>query len=348
MASNNPGAGKTVLVTGASGYVGAELLNSLLSRGYNVKAAVRNDASADKIKKSHGKYANQLSFAIVKDLQTPGAHDEAVKGVEGVFHLASPFVLEVKDNATDLLDPAINGTVELLKSIHKNNPNVKRVVLTSSFASILDMSKGNRPGYVYTEADWNPCTYEEAADSNTPGGVSYCASKALAEKAAWDYIRDNAPTFSMTAMCPPMVYGPSSTLFPGFAHLNTSSADIYRLFNGSSKEVPETAFFGWVDVRDLAEAEVRAYESEMAAGQRYLTASSGFTHQQIVDIIREEFPEKRDSTPVGRANEAFPVVYHPSNEKVKRELGLEFRKLRTTIVDMVNQMIGYEKEAGQA
>ncbi|CAG8977031.1 hypothetical protein HYALB_00008889 [Hymenoscyphus albidus] len=348
MASNNSGAGKTVLVTGASGYVGAELLNSLLSRGYNVKAAVRKDSSADKIKNSHSKYASQLSFAIVKDLQTPGGHDEAVKGVEGVFHLASPFVLEVKDNATDLLDPAINGTVELLKSIHKNNPNVKRVVLTSSFASILDMSKGNRPGYVYTETDWNPCTYEEAADNNTPGAVSYCASKALAEKAAWDYIRDNTPTFSMTAMCPPMVYGPSSTLFPGFAHLNTSSADIYRLFNGSSQEVPETTFYGWVDVRDLAEAEVRAYESDMAAGQRYLTASSGFTYQQIVDIIREEFPEKKKSTPVGRANEPFPVVYHPSNEKVKRELGLEFRNLRTTIVDMVNQMIGYEKEAGKA
>lgn len=363
MASNS-GVGKSILVTGASGFIGAEVLNSLLSRGYNVKATVRNDSSADKIKKSHSKYVDQLSFSIVKDVQTPGGHDEAVKGVDGVsheskhlvnstnkyqvFHLASPFVLQVKNNATDLLDPAINGTTELLKSIQKNNPNVKRVILTSSFASIIDMTKGKRPGYTYTEEDWNPCSYEQAADQNTPGVVSYCASKALAEKAAWDYIKDNKPNFTMTSINPPMVYGPSSALFTGFEHLNTSSADIYRLFNGSLQEVPETGFYGWVDVRDLAEAEVIAYESEKAAGQRYLTASSGFTYQQIADIIREEFPEKRDLTPVGHANEPFPDVYHPANEKTRKELGLEFRDLRTSIVDMVQQVIAYEKAAGKA
>lgn len=83
-AKSNSGLGKTVLVTGGSGYVAAEVLSALFSRGYNVRTTVRNQEAADKIRKSHAKYLDQLSFAIVKDLQIPGGHDEAVKGVDGV------------------------------------------------------------------------------------------------------------------------------------------------------------------------------------------------------------------------------------------------------------------------
>lgn len=78
------GKGKTVLVTGGSGFVAAHVLNSFLSRGYNVRTTVRNQESAEKVKKSHSKYVEQLSFAIVPDIQTPGGLDEAVKGVDGV------------------------------------------------------------------------------------------------------------------------------------------------------------------------------------------------------------------------------------------------------------------------
>jgi uncharacterized protein YbjT (DUF2867 family) len=90
MAQNTPrdasasGIGKTVLVTGGSGFVAAHVLNSFLSRGYNIRTTVRNEASAEKIRKSHTKYLSQLSFAIVPDLQVAGSHDEAVKGVDGV------------------------------------------------------------------------------------------------------------------------------------------------------------------------------------------------------------------------------------------------------------------------
>ena len=78
------GKGKTILVTGGSGFVAAHVLSAFLSRGYNVRTTVRNDDSAEKIKESHSKYIDQLSFAIVKDVAEPGGHDEAVKGVDGV------------------------------------------------------------------------------------------------------------------------------------------------------------------------------------------------------------------------------------------------------------------------
>lgn len=120
MTSTNSGAGKTVLVTGASGFVGAEVLNSLLSRGYNVKATVRNDSSADKIKKSHSKYVDQLSFAIVKDVQTPGGHDEAVKGVDGVSDESKHLVNSANKYRSSILLPHSSWrskTMQLIFSI---------------------------------------------------------------------------------------------------------------------------------------------------------------------------------------------------------------------------------------
>jgi len=92
------GKGKTVLITGGSGFVATHVLNSFLSRGYNVRTTVRSAETAKKVKKSHSKYLSQLSFAIVPDVQTPGGHDEAVKGVDGVRKQCVPIL---KTSATD-------------------------------------------------------------------------------------------------------------------------------------------------------------------------------------------------------------------------------------------------------
>lgn len=176
-------------------------------------------------------------------------------------------------------DPAINGTLNVLKSAQTYNPTLSRIVITASFASILDYTKGERPGYTYTEADWNPSTYAEAAVA--PTGAAYGASKALAERAAWDYMASEKPAFGLTILCPPMVYGPAVHQIESLQNMNTSSADIYRLCNGSLKEVPETRVYAWVDVRDIAELHARAYETEEAAGQRFLCAEGRFTYQKI-------------------------------------------------------------------
>lgn len=253
--------------------------------------------------------------------------------------------MQVEDNKRDLLDPAVNGTTEVLRSIQKNNPTVKRVVITSSFASIVDMDKGARSGYTYTEKDWNPVTYETA--STTPnGGVAYCASKTFAERAAFDFVEKNKPNFSLATVCPPMVYGPNINTVKSLDHLNTSSADIYRLMNGSEKTVPDTQFFAFVDVRDVGDAHARAYETPEAAGQRYFITAGGFTYQQVCDIIRKDFPEKKDLVPEGTPGAPFPDVYKVDNSKAKKELGITFRDLQTTIHDQVTEFIEIEKKSG--
>lgn len=359
----NSGKGKTILVSGGNGFVAAQILDAFLSRGYNVRTTVRSLDKGEALKKNFSKYGNQLSYAIVKDIVEEGAFDQAVKGVDGVrqlpyksevltnphkvVHSASPFVMQVKNNEHDLLVPAIKGTTNILKAIEENAPQVKRVVITSSVASILDLDKGLRPGYTYSEEDWNPITYDAAANPETPADVSYCASKTFAEKTAWDYVKENKPNFNISTICPPMVYGPNAQTLTSLDHLNLSSADIYRLIDGSEKTVPDNGFFGYVDVRDVGEVHARAYESAEAVGQRFVTAGGGYTYAEVCEIIRKDFPQLKDKTPDPKTAQ-IPDFHTISNEKAKRELGMKFRSLEETIHDQVVEFLNLEKKFGKA
>ncbi|KAM0456643.1 hypothetical protein ACHAO4_003674 [Trichoderma viride] len=331
---------QTVLITGASGFIAAHVVEAFLRKGYNVRGTVRSEKTAAEVLKTHAKYSEQISVAIVPDIAAPNAFDEAAKGVDGVIHTASPFILNATDFETELLQPAISGTTGILESVQKYNSTVSRVVITSSFASVLDPTQGQRPGYVYTEADWNPLTVEQA---NSSPVMAYLASKTFAERAAFDYVKEKKPNFDVATLCPPMVYGPVAHAVSGVNALNTSAGDIYRLINGSEKAVPDTSFWAFADVRDVAEAHVLAFEKPQAAGQRYLIANSAYSYQQICDIIREKFPELQDKTPKGDTGAALPPIYEVDTTKAVAELGIKFRPLQETIVDMVNSLLALQK-----
>jgi nucleoside-diphosphate-sugar epimerase len=341
--SGNTGSGKTVLVTGASGFVASHVVEEFLEQGYNVIGTVRSESTGNRVKETFSKYGDKISFRIVEDVASEGAHDEAVKGVDGVIHTASPFFTSgVKDNESELLRPAIHGTKGVLESIKKNNPNVKRVVITSSFASILNMEKGTWPEHTYTEEDWNPVTYEAAKTGN--GGVAYCASKTFAEKAAFDFVKDQKPNFDISTICPPMIYGPNTNK-PDLNKLNTSSQDIYRFMNGSTTEIPETTFPAFADVRDVAKAHRLAYENPKSAGQRYFITSGNFGYQDVADILRKN-PKIADKVPVGKPGTGVGVpVFKVDNSKARNELGLKFTDLETTISDTAEQFLVLEGKA---
>ena len=233
-----------------------------------------------------------------------------------------------------------------MKSIKANNPNIGRVVITSSFASIIDLSKGLRPGYTYTEKDWNPSTYEEAAASKD-GVKVYCDSKKLAEEAAFDFVKTEKPNFTISTICPPMVYGPIAHKVTNINRLNESSEDLWKLINGSSKEVPPTGFWAWADVRDLGKAHRLAYESEKAANERFLITSGNYSFQIFADIIRKNFPELKDKTPEGKPGSGLGVeVYGVDNSKAKTVLGLEFRDAETSITDSITRLLEIQKKLG--
>ncbi|EHK21712.1 uncharacterized protein TRIVIDRAFT_70733 [Trichoderma virens Gv29-8] len=332
-----------VLVTGASSFVGAHVIEQFLSEGTPVRGVVRSQSSADRVLKVNSQYASLLSLAIVPDITKPGAFDEAVNGIDGVIHIASPFKANIRDNEKDVLIPAIEGTTQVLESTYKHAPQVKRIVITASFAAVVDLSKGLRDGYIYNEKDFNPATYDEAKSKDADFGFAYCASKVLAEKAAWKFVEEKKPNFSVAVINPPIIYGPNRHFIDDLNNLNTSSGMFYSLMNGSRSEVPPTAFWAIVDVRDVAVAHKVAYYKPEAGGQRYLTTLGRFSFQQICDILREEFPDLRDRVPVGNPGELITGVYDVDNTKVKKELGIDFIPLRQMVIDTAKNFLELEK-----
>src|ERR1700761_1147115 len=174
-----------VLLTGANGFLGSHILHQLLPRqNVSVRAVVRSESKIQTVKDDFGTFSN-LDFAIVPDITAPNAFHEALSKTDvpfdTVLHAASPFLYKAVTDNRVFLDPAIKGTTEILNSIKAVAPSVKRVIVTSSFASVGDLANPeSMKGKVYTEEDWNPVPWDEAVSSPNKG-VAYQASKKFAE-----------------------------------------------------------------------------------------------------------------------------------------------------------------------
>lgn len=239
----------------------------------------------------------------------------------------------------ELLDPAIIGTTGILKSIKKSAPSVKRVVITSSFASIINPFKGTWPDHTYSEQDWNPITAEQAVENPANG---YRASKTFAERAAWDFVEKEKPNFSIATMCPPLVLGPIVHYLNSLDGLNTSNQRIRDIMLGKAKdEIPPTGTFLWVDVRDLAQCHVAAIEKEDAANKRFFITAGYFSNKEIAQIVEKHYPQYKDSLPTSSTPGGdYPSegVYKFDNKRTIDVLGIKYRSLDESIKDTVKSL----------
>jgi nucleoside-diphosphate-sugar epimerase len=239
----------------------------------------------------------------------------------------------------ELLDPAVIGTTGILKSIKKSAPSVKRVVITSSFASIVNPFKGNWPEHTYSEEDWNPLNAEQAVENPANG---YRASKTFAERAAWDFLEKEKPNFTLATICPPLVLGPIVHYLNSLDGLNTSNQRIRDIILGKAKdEIPPTGTYIWVDVRDLAEAHVAGIEKEEAANKRFFITAGYFSNKEIAQIVEKNFPQYKEglptaSTPGGDYPEEG--VYKYNNKRGIEVLGLKYKSLEESIKDTVKSL----------
>jgi len=330
-----------VLLTGGSGFIALHTLDLLLKNGHSVVTTVRSQDKIDKIKKIYSDIPkDKLDFVIVSDIAIPGAFDEAVVSTppfEAVLHTASPFHFKVTDIQKELIDPAVIGTTGLLKAIKKNAPTVKHVVITSSFAAIVNSAKLAWPGHTYTEDDWNPMTLE---DIKGHPGLGYRASKTFAEQAAWKYVKTEKPGFTLSTINPPMVFGPIVPHLQTLDSLNTSNQRIRDAIQGKFKdEIPDSGVTLWVDVRNVAQGHVAAMEKPEAAGKRFFTTQGNYSNKEICHILRNHFPEYKDrlpteSTPGGGEVQGFAS----SNKRTVEVLGIDYIPLEKSIVDCVRSL----------
>jgi nucleoside-diphosphate-sugar epimerase len=332
-----------VLLTGGSGFIASHILQQLLNDGHSVITTVRSDEKKDAIKRAYsGLGRERLDFAIVKDVAEEGAFDHAVISdppFEAVIHTASPFHFNVTDIKKDLLDPAVNGTTGILRSIVQNAPTVRTVVVTSSWASVVNPFRGSWPEHTYNESDWNPISPIQALES-IPNG--YRASKTFAEKAAWEFMEREKPSFTLTTLCPPQVIGPVVHELSSLSNLNTSNQIVRDFIQGKfGKEVPSNGTFYWVDVRDIAKCHVVALNNPTAANRRYIVTAGRFSNQEIVGIIRSSFPKLEKSLPAkGAPGGGYPAegLYDVDSSRVVKELKISWTGLGASIVDTVDSL----------
>ncbi|BGP58484.1 hypothetical protein JCM8202_001148 [Rhodotorula sphaerocarpa] len=329
-----------VLVSGTSGFVGTEVTLQFLQKGYRVRGTVRSQDKADAWEKKHaGAYQKgQLEWSIVEDVAGKGAFDKAIKGVDIVAHTASPFHYNFTDAEKEMLIPALEGTRQILRAAQKE-PSVKRVVLTSSFAAVLDFNSLS-PATTFSHKDWNPATYNLAKGSDQKPYV-YCASKKIAEEEAWKIAKEPETKWQLCTICPPMIFGPPKQVIQSLDSINTSSGAVWGVVD--AKEVPETSFPVWTDVRDIAKIHVLGATEEIAKGKRYLTVAGHFNNTQIAAVARKAFPDQASRIPDAEET-AGQDHFKTDSSLVEKELGIAWIPFEQSVKDTLGQIFQIEKE----
>lgn len=332
-----------VLVTGGSGFIAGHCILQLLDRGYLVRTTVRapgKEAAVRAVLADAGmSRGDRLSFAAA-DLTSDEGWADAMAGVSSVLHVASPVRPGHVDNEDDLIVPAREGTVRVLREAQR--AGVKRVVLTSAFHAV---SWGHpHTDHVFTEKDWTNVA--------GPGVDAYGKSKTLAERAAWEFIESDGGTMELTTILPVAVMGP--VMGPDVSGANHI---VQAMLRGEIPGFPDL-YIPIVDVRDVAEAHVLAMTSARAAGERFLLSSGPvMAMKEIGAAIKEAAGEAASRVPtrslpsvVVRIGAMFSprmrsiapdlgYVKRMSNEKARRMLGWTPRESREAIAAAARSMV---------
>lgn len=288
-----------VLVTGATGFIAAEIVKQLLEDGYRVRGTTRDvEAARRKGELTSLDGANERLELVAADLDQTGAFTGPMAGCEYVMHVASPFTLDVEDPQRDLVHPAVDGTISILESAAATS-TVKRVVVTSSFAAI---SNGPRDE-TYDESDWNTTSTLERGP--------YAYSKTMAERAAWDFMESGECHFDLVVINPTGVIGPSLV-----DRVNQTHEFMIGITNGQSPAIVDIGF-PVVDVRDVARAHIKALETPTASG-RYLVSAAAPKFRRYVEIMEQEglgekykLPKLKLDNPIGSVLVRALMLFQP-------------------------------------
>lgn len=330
-------------MSGITGFVGGQVAADLLARGYVVHGTVRRN-TPEKIAHLTSLPDNPGRLHVFEaDLQTPRSFDAAVGGCDYAIHIASPFGSNVADPQKELVDPAVDGTLNFLRSCKA--AAVKKVVLTSSLAAVAD---GGADGTPVDENDWNV--------RSSLKFLPYYYSKVLAEKAAWKFVEEDAPEMKLVVINPVLVLGPSLVTL-----LNETAKVIMGIVTGGFGGILDLTF-PIVDVRDVSEAHIRAMESDVAQGRYICVADRLVPMREICEIAQSKGfkPPMRDltgsivSTIIKLASHIVPggddgqyVRNHlgnpiiPKNEKIIKDLGLQFRDPVDIIKDTLDSLVKF-------
>lgn len=271
----------TVLVTGGSGFVGSHVVLQLLAAGHVVRATVRSLEREDQVRamlRGAGADADSRLAFFAADLVSDAGWPEAVTGCEYVMHVASPIPAAAPKTEDELIVPARDGTLRVLRAAR--DAGVKRVVLTSSCGAIY---YGHPP---------QTAPFDETSWTNIAGDMSaYVRSKAIAERAAWDFMKTEAGGLELSAVNPAGIFGPVLG-----SDVSSSTELVSRLLKGMPG-CPRL-YFGVVDVRDVADLHLRAMTHPAARGERFIAISGDIMSMlDIATVLRSRLGRAAGKVP---------------------------------------------------
>src|SRR4051812_21276203 len=316
----------TVLVTGGSGFIGSHCIAQLLSGGHQVRTTIRNPAREPDVhamlREAGVEAGNRLTFAIA-DLEKDEGWPAAISGCEYVLHVASPFPSTVPRHEDELIIPARDGALRVLRAAR--DAGVRRVVLTSSFAAI---GYGHPPQAApFDETSW---TNLEAPDVRP-----YVKSKTVAERAAWDFVNSDGG-LELSVVNPVGVFGP--VLGPDYS---TSILLVQRLLDGSLPGCPQI-YFGAVDVRDVADMHLRAMTAPAAKGERFLCVSGDFlSMRDIGQVLKDRLGDAAKKVPTRQLPNwlvRVAAIMDPEVKQIIPELG----KVKNATNEKAKRVLGWE------
>jgi nucleoside-diphosphate-sugar epimerase len=322
----------TILVTGGSGFIGSHCILQLLAAGHQARTTVRSlkrggDVRA-MLKAGGAEPGDRLSF-VAADLENDAGWSAAVAGCEFVLHVASPFPPNIPKNEDELIVPAREGALRVLRAAR--DAGVKRVVLTSSFAAI---GYGHKPQTApFDETNWT--------DPNASDVQPYAKSKTLAERAAWEFIAKEGGNLELSVVNPVGVFGP--VLGPDYS---TSILIVQRLMDGAVPGVPRL-WFGVVDVRDVADLHLRAMTHPSAKGERFLAVAGDFmSMRDIAKVLKVR---------LGAAASRVPTMQLPNwlvrlaalRDSTVKQILPELGKIKNATSAKAKRMLGWSPRSNE-
>ncbi|KAG5357995.1 putative NADPH-dependent methylglyoxal reductase GRP2 [Yarrowia sp. B02] len=339
----------TTLITGATGFIAGHCIEQLLAADHKVIGTIRSQEKGARLAAAFPEAikSGQLVFETVSDVRSEKeftALFQKHQDISTVLHTASPFHFNVEDPVKDMLEPAVDGTLTVLKAIKQHAPKVTKVVITSSFAAMMNWNEVGDASAVVTEKSWNPVSWDEAAQK---GNVilTYLASKKFAEKAAWDFLESEKPNFGITTVNPAYVFGPGIAI--DAKALNTSNEVIVQgaLSTKPGEPAPEGPAQMWVDVRDVAKAHLSAISRDLD-NQRLMLCVSKFCNQDLLDVINKEVPALQGKIATGEPGSGAEVDkqgFNFDNEHTRQLLNYNWVSLDKSVADFANQWLSFQK-----
>ncbi|KAG7094604.1 hypothetical protein E1B28_005428 [Marasmius oreades] len=336
-----------ILVSGINGHLASSIALRLLEKGYSVRGAVRHLSSGQYIKKAFSKYGSKFELVQVgNDISKEGVFSDAMKGVSAVIHTASPVTMDAKKREEQYV-PSIEGTLSIMRSAQATG-TVQRLLYLGSLGSAV-LGPQDPTKQVVTRANWNITTPETLKNLDDPflGIHIYVGSKLEAERAAWKFVEEQKPPFTLTTILGALVIGPICSSLSAPPRQDQTLGQVYDCLAKPPRRDglnPVKSNF-WVHSRDIVDLFVVSLTSEKPQGKRLLGVAGLLSWIEVADIMRTKFPDR----PYPPSKEDAPRMIYPGAEVIKFDTALEeellggsWRSLEDAVLTCAEDLI--EKE----